>query len=534
MTNGLPKIALLGCGQWGRNLARNLSKLGVLHAVSDPNRAAAERIREFAPAVRVATADEIFADPGIDACVIATPVVTHAALATRALEAGKDVFVEKPLAITSADGQALTQLAERKGRILMVGHLLEYHPAVERLKALVHSGDLGKIYYLYSNRLNLGRIRTEENALWSFAPHDVHIMLRILGEEPTRVSCHGGSYLSEGVSDVTMSNFEFASGVRGHIFVSWLHPYKDHRLVVVGERKMAVFEDAGGAKLRLYPHRVDWIERVPVSVKAEAEEVPLPADEPLELECRHFIECIQTRMRPRTDGHNGVAVLRVLEQCQQSLEGGGRPVTSRQEPAAPAYTAHPTAIVDAGCEIGEGTRIWHYSHVNTGARIGPRCSLGQNVFVAGGVTIGTNVKIQNNVSIYEGVVLEDDVFCGPSMVFTNVVNPRSHVSRKHEYQATIVRRGATIGANATIVCGHTVGQYAFVAAGAVVAHDVPDHALMIGVPARRAGWMCQCGVRLPLAATVVNETCTCEACGAAYAAVGDRVTAVQPAGTAKA
>ena len=434
-----------------------------------------------------------------------------------------------------AEGQAIADLAERRGRILMVGHLLEYHPAVERLRELVDAGDLGKIHYIYSNRLNLGRIRTEENALWSFAPHDVHVMLRILGEEPVEVSCHGGNYVNQHVADVTMSNLEFGSGVRGHIFVSWLHPYKDHRLVVVGDRKMAVFEDVGGsAKLRLYPHRVDWIDRVPVSVKAEAEDVPLGTAEPLEIECRHFIECVTNRTRPRTDGRNGVAVLRVLEDCQRSLERGGMPVR-RTQSLPKAYTAHATAVVDAGCEIGEGTRVWHYSHVNTGATIGRGCSLGQNVFVATGVTIGNNVKIQNNVSVYEGVVLEDDVFCGPSMVFTNVVNPRSHVSRKHEYRPTLVRRGATIGANATIVCGHTVGRYAFIAAGAVVASDVPDYALMMGVPARRAGWMCQCGVRLPLeAALPLNGACSCDGCGTEYAWSGDTLAPMPLVNTVKA
>src|SRR5438132_9387989 len=173
----------------------------------------------------------------------------------------------------------------------MVGHLLDYHPAIERLGELVAKGELGKIQYVYSNRLNLGRIRTEENALWSFAPHDVHVLLRLLGEVPEEVACHGGSYLHRDVADVTMSVMRFASGVRAHIFVSWLHPFKDHKLVVAGERKMAVFEDDGNsAKLHLYPHRVDWIERIPVSVKAEAEEVPLATTEPLELECRHFIE----------------------------------------------------------------------------------------------------------------------------------------------------------------------------------------------------------------------------------------------------
>ena len=186
------------------------------------------------------------------------------------------------------------------------------------------------------------------------------------------------------------------------------------------------------------------------------------------------------------------------------------------------YRVHPTATIDAGCSIGEGTAIWHYSHVMPGAIVGRGCSLGQNVFVGRDVQIGNNVKIQNNVSIYEGVTLEDDVFCGPSMVFTNVINPRSHVSRKHEYWKTLVRRGATIGANATIVCGHTIGRYAFIAAGAVVTSDVPDYALMVGVPARRAGWICECGDRLDLPVAGVSHA-TCTACGGAYALENDAV-----------
>jgi UDP-2-acetamido-3-amino-2,3-dideoxy-glucuronate N-acetyltransferase len=188
------------------------------------------------------------------------------------------------------------------------------------------------------------------------------------------------------------------------------------------------------------------------------------------------------------------------------------------------FTAHPTATIDDGCTIGDGTSVWHYSHVMTGAVIGRGCSLGQNVFVARDVRIGDNVKIQNNVSIYEGVELEDDVFCGPSMVFTNVVNPRSHVSRKHEYRRTRVGRGATIGANATIVCGHDVGPYAFIAAGAVVTSSVPAYALMIGVPARQAGWMCRCGIRLRLALDARDESATCAECGSAYRRRGGDVS----------
>jgi UDP-2-acetamido-3-amino-2,3-dideoxy-glucuronate N-acetyltransferase len=545
MTSRLPNVALIGCGQWGGNLARNLARLSVLRLVCDPNPAALERVRALYPGVATSQdPDAALANPDIDACVIATPAVTHAALGRRAMEHGKDVLIEKPLAVTVAEGEGLVELARTTGRILMVGHLLEYHPAIEKMRDLVARGELGKIYYVYSNRLNLGRVRTEENALWSFAPHDVHVLLRLLGEGPVEVACQGGSYLSHQVADVTMSTMKFSSGVRAHIFVSWLHPYKDHKIVVVGERKMAVFDDTlGPEKLRLYPHRVDWLDRIPVIVKADAEPVPLVDEEPLGKEVQHFIDCIVNRQVPRTDGANGVAVLRILDMCQRSLEGGGVPVHSTVPVAAPApaaaarYFSHPTALIDEGCEIGDDTRIWHFAHITKGARIGKGCSLGQNVFVAKDVTIGNNAKIQNNVSIYEGVTLEDDVFCGPSMVFTNVINPRSHVSRKHEYRSTLVRRGASIGANATIVCGHDVGRYAFVGAGAVVTRNVPDYALVVGSPARVVGWMCQCGVRLPLAVNKGTEQAVCATCGDAYARAGDRVepaAVTTAAGVAKA
>jgi UDP-2-acetamido-3-amino-2,3-dideoxy-glucuronate N-acetyltransferase len=182
---------------------------------------------------------------------------------------------------------------------------------------------------------------------------------------------------------------------------------------------------------------------------------------------------------------------------------------------APSYFVHESSFVDEGCEIGAGTKIWHFCHVMSGARIGERCSIGQNVVVSPGVVIGRNVKIQNNVSVYTGVTLEDDVFCGPSMVFTNVVNPRSHVSRKDEFRPTLVRRGASLGANSTVVCGHTIGQFAFIGAGAVVIRDVPDYALVVGNPGRISGWMCACGVKLA-AGTAFPERAVCPACGAGY------------------
>jgi UDP-2-acetamido-3-amino-2,3-dideoxy-glucuronate N-acetyltransferase len=190
------------------------------------------------------------------------------------------------------------------------------------------------------------------------------------------------------------------------------------------------------------------------------------------------------------------------------------------------YFVHESSYIDEPCEIGEGTKIWHFSHVMAGSRIGGRCNIGQNVVISPEVTIGDNVKIQNNVSVYTGVVLEDDVFCGPSMVFTNVTNPRSHVSRKDEYRPTLVKQGASIGANATVVCGNTIGRYAFIGAGAVVTRDIPDYAMVVGNPSRIVGWMCQCGLKLDLSRDLTAvERATCKTCGASYVKAAGTVSA---------
>jgi UDP-2-acetamido-3-amino-2,3-dideoxy-glucuronate N-acetyltransferase len=280
---------------------------------------------------------------------------------------------------------------------------------------------------------------------------------------------------------------------------------------------MAVFDDTAQKKLLLYPHRVDWAGRTPKAVKAEAIAVELEKAEPLKEECRHFLDCVATRRTPVSDGHEGLRVLRVLDACQASLERGP---TARPMPEAAAakkpqnYFAHPTACVDLPCSIGKGTKIWHFSHVMKGATIGENCSLGQNVLVSSGAVVGNGVKIQNNVSVYDGVVLEDGVFCGPSMVFTNVMNPRSEIVRKSEYRPTLAKRGVTFGANCTVICGHTIGQYAFIGAGAVVADDVPPYALVAGVPAKQIGWMCRCaGQRLEFDDA---GSARCRACGQGY------------------
>lgn len=505
-----PMVAVLGSGYWGRNLVRNFYELGALKWVCDTREEALSEVTRNYDVATTSDLSMVLADPLTQAVVIAAPASRHFELARRCLLAGKDVYVEKPLALHAREGQALADLARKNRRILMVGHILQYHPAVLELKRLIGEGALGKIQYIYSSRLNLGKLRTEENILWSFAPHDISAILYLLGESPTRISTHGGSYLNHNV-DTTLTTCEFPSGVKAHIFVSWLHPFKEQKLSIVGSEKMAVFDDVERErKLVLYSHKIEWRNRIPVAQKHDGEVLALPKEEPLRLECQHFLDCLTTRKEPRTGGENAVAVLDVLEGCEQSLKMQGKPVELNLP--APGYYAHPTAVIDEGAEIGEGTRIWHFSHVMSGSRMGANCNLGQNVVISPDVTIGNNVKIQNNVSVYTGVELEDDVFCGPSMVFTNVVNPRSHVVRRHEYKRTLVRKGASIGANATVVCGVTLGRYCFIGAGAVVTRDVPEHALMVGVPAERIGWMCYCGVRLE----GKDSPVTCSACGRQY------------------
>ncbi len=495
--NAKQNIAVVGAGHWGINLVRNFYELGFLKAVCDSSPARRREFSEKYPGVRVeGDFENILNDPGIQGVVLATPAATHFPMAKRALERGKDVFVEKPLCLDPGEGRQLCDLASRNGRILMVGHLLHYHPAVKKIKEMVFWGRLGKIHHIFSTRLNLGIFRSEENVMWSFAPHDISVIISLTGSLPARVAAVGTAALRPGLHDTVHLQMDFGEGLYGSVFVSWLNPFKEQRLVVSGHRGMLVFSDTlKKNKLLYYPEPVLWDGLNPKPDRKEPESVPLEETEPLKEECRAFALALEERRPPVTDGGEGLRVLTVLDAAQRSLDSGGEWVRVRGWPEEGGYYAHPTAVIDRGCSIGPGTKIWHFSHIMGGSEIGEKCNIGQNVVISPGVRLGRNVKVQNNVSVYTGVVCEDDVFLGPSMVFTNIKTPRSAYPRNTagDYVKTLVRRGASIGANATVVCGVTIGRYALVGAGAVITRDVPDHAVVYGNPARVRGWVCKCG-----------------------------------------
>jgi predicted dehydrogenase len=333
------RIGVVGLGYWGPNLARNFDAIAgcELTWCCDNSTDALERVAARFPGARVSSdLDELLADPSLDAIALATPVPTHAPLAVRVLEAGKHCFVEKPLGLATAQAREAVAAAAAADRVLMVGHLLEYHPGVQKLKELSESGELGdRIYYIYGNRLNLGKLRADENALWSLGAHDVSVLLYLAGEEPTECVAHGESYVRPGVEDVVFCFLRFPSGLTAHLHLSWLDPHKERRFTVVGSRRMATFDDmALEGKLTIYDKGFDEDARgygEYITRTGDIFSPRIPNQEPLRLECEHFIECVRTGARPRSDGESGLRVVAVLEALQRSLE------TSR--PAAEVHGA---------------------------------------------------------------------------------------------------------------------------------------------------------------------------------------------------
>tara|TARA_Y100001934_G_C12372415_1_gene787157 strand:- start:974 stop:1969 length:996 start_codon:yes stop_codon:yes gene_type:complete len=315
------KVALIGCGRWGRNLGRCLARLGALDSVCDASPEAATALATE-HAVPVRSLDDLVADDSVTGVAVATPAVTHAQVTERCLSAGKHVFVEKPMAVSVADAEANRDLAKRVGVTLMVGHLLQYHAAFIQLRQMVAQGEIGNLHYVYSNRLAFGQIRSEENSLWSFGPHDISMILSLMGDLPSTISAVGAALVQPTVADVTTTHLTFPEQRHAHVFVSWLHPYKEQKLVVVGDSGMLEFNDQRdwADKVLHYPHQVDWRGDMPTARSAEVEAVPVEPSEPLMDEMRHFLDCICSGQRPRTDAEEGIAVLRVLNEAQRALD----------------------------------------------------------------------------------------------------------------------------------------------------------------------------------------------------------------------
>ena len=329
-------LAQIGLGAWGKNLLRNFAAQpgASLKLVCDSDAAAREAMSRQYPGVAACNDPaEVFARDDVGAVIIATPPASHYQLAMAAIDAGKDVFVEKPLVLSSADGERLVQAAEAAGRILMVGHIMIHHPATARLKQYIDTGELGQIYYVYARRVNLGKVRDIENAMWSFAPHDLSLIVYLLGQRPTRVSAVGQAYLQQGIEDVAFVTLQFPGGTLAHVHTSWLDPHKDRNMTIVGSKKMILFDDTQTTeKIKVYDKGVE--KSMDYSTYGEylslrTGDIVIPkieTSEPLAAECRHFLEAVRTRTPPRSDGRSGLEVLRILEAAQKSMDSGGTPV----------------------------------------------------------------------------------------------------------------------------------------------------------------------------------------------------------------
>jgi len=349
------RVGAVGLGAWGWNVARNFATLRECQLVAccDAEQKRRESAARAWPGVKpVAEFDDLLKED-IEAVVIATPAVTHHPLTKKALLAGKDVFVEKPFALSVRDAEELAELADKHNRILMVGHLLEYHPVVRRLRNMIQKGELGPVYYIYTQRVNLGRIRGDENAMWSFAPHDISQILYMLEMEPVNVSARGQSYIQDGIEDVVFLSLFFENRIMAHIHMSWLDPHKVRKTTIVGGKKMAVFDDSEATeKLRIYdnyaeaPHAKSYGEAIQVRFG----DILIPrveSTEPLQLECKHFIDCVANRTTPLTDAQDGLRVIRIIEAAQRSLQMDGVPVEIQG-----AYSGNAHSFIGAN-------RRWH-------------------------------------------------------------------------------------------------------------------------------------------------------------------------------
>jgi len=490
----MTKLGLIGGGYWGKNLIREFNNMGALHTICDINEDALKNYNNVYPNIKTTNDwNSVLENQEIDSVCIALPAEMHYSFSKKSLLAGKDVYVEKPITLDIKEASELVEIAKKNNKILMVGHLLHYHPCIQKIKEMIAEGKIGNVKNIVANRLSLGIFRVQENVLWSFAPHDISVVLNLCGDKlPVSVNCQGYDHITKNIHDITNSILKYDDKYV-NINVNWLNPYKEQKMSIIGDKGMLLFDDTVKEdKLVYFPKYLEFtsdLNKLPLPIKNNQEIIKVDLSiSPLLKECQHFIDCCQTRNKPITDGEEGLRVLKVLNYLQKSLEIKKEININEEEIVENKKNfVHPSAVVDDGADIGEGTKIWHYSHICKGAKIGKNCNIGQNVFIAGGAVIGNNCKIQNNVSIYAGVQAEDYVFFGPSCVLTNDINPRGMHSKGGEYICTKLETGVTLGANCTIVCGNTLGKHSLIGSGAVICKNVEPYSIMVGNPGNKIG-----------------------------------------------
>ncbi|XP_074661235.1 uncharacterized protein LOC141913916 [Tubulanus polymorphus] len=525
------RIGVIGCGYCGKNHVRVLIERGSLAGVCDGDVATVASFRRTHPGVAVYSLDEMLADDSVDAVVIATPDRSHYDLAEQALRAGKHVLVEKPMTLSYAQARRLVRRADSRRLLVTTGHQMLHHNAVQAMLRSISSGAIGDVTTV---RTYWYRSDTTDRVDWRMEPHDIDVILAVAGGRmPLRLRAVGQT--TRGLSQEVDIRMEFGdgTGLKTTSTMIWDYPVKGHKIVVNGKAGAFVFDDGQpwSKKLKFYPTDSD-VDAVRFSLTGTPDAsdggffVPCCVEEPLKSEHSAFAKAIVSYGDGSTEScapdDLGIDVLCLLELAHESLESDGswrlideylnraqfdegnfdnvtcyerrdvfrhrvRVQDLRME-SKHDYFVHETSVLEPGCKIGSGTKIWLYSQVRSGAVIGPDCQLGQNVYIDAGVTIGRGCKLQNNVSVCRYVTLADGVFCGPSCTFTNNRHPRAE-KRDWKPESTVVERGATIGANATVVCGVRIGRYAMIGAGAVVTKDVKAYALVYGNPAVQRGWV---------------------------------------------
>ncbi len=537
------QIAIIGCGRLAKELIETFYDLGVLKIICDTNNNDLSWYKKHFDNLQTNTSyDEILDDNSITGVVIAHPFENHGDIARKALLARKHVYLCRPLVIVDKTKKELLSLAKKQKRIVMIGKNLHNYPVFPLLKEMVSSGELGTLKYIHANRLSTGTIKEDENILWSFSPQDISLIIGLAGQMPEFVAATGANFYHSNMADLTSSFMHFPTGLRAHIFVSWLHSEKEHKLVVVGDKKIAVFQDQKTPiqKLHIYPHQISWDTNIPVPQKSKAEIINIYPNELLKEDCDNFLQIINGQRDYADNGNEGKQVLDVLNASQLSINQDGKKIylaqtLGKEKGYATSPIFDPPQMEDrigkiiTLVDVKNSPRLEKHMVNNPFQKsIPPNSHKTEMSFLPFQrlTQDGKGCRINNNISIYKDLILESELF-NPSSQSFSATTQHFLANDPKKVQLTIIKKGATLGANCTIARGKTIGEYAYVGAGAVVLEDVPAHALVVGNPAKIKGWLCRCGNRLRFSR---DNKSSCASCLFRYIVEEDDILFVSDSG----